>query len=77
VSNLDLVIEGNSSLNSALILHRLKTLLPLLKFERLIDNTCNLDLPGIEIVDGGGKFVGLGERTQDGDLVADYFSLVF
>ena len=65
------LIKGNSSLNRTLILHRLNTLLPLFKLERLVHDSTDLDLARIEVVDGGGEFVGLGEGPEDCDFVAD------
>jgi hypothetical protein len=70
---LHLVIEGNSRLDSALILHCLQTLLPLIEFKRLVDNAGDLHLTGIEVVDCRGELVGLGERAQNGDFVADLY----
>ena len=39
-----LVVEDNSSLDGALVLHGLQALAPLLEFEGLVDDTLNLDL---------------------------------
>ncbi len=66
-----LLVKGNSSLNRALIPHRLQTLLPLLELEGLVHDTVDLDFATIEVVDRGGEFVGLGEGAEDGDFVAD------
>lgn len=65
------LIKGNSSLDGALIPHRLQTLLPLVELERLVDDAMHLDLAAVEIVDGGGELVDLGEGADDGDFVED------
>lgn len=38
------LIEDNGGLDGALVLHRLETLGPLLQLERLVDDSCDLDL---------------------------------
>jgi hypothetical protein len=38
-----LVVEDNSGLDGALVLHRLQALAPLLELESLVDNALNLD----------------------------------
>jgi hypothetical protein len=65
------LIKRDGSLDGRLVLHRLQTLRPLLKLEGLVDDTLDLDLARVEVVDGGGEFIDLTEATEDGDLVAD------
>jgi hypothetical protein len=50
--NLSLV-EDNGGLDGALVLHGLQALSPLLKLESLVDNSFDLDLARVQIVDGG------------------------
>lgn len=64
-------VKDNRGLDGALVPHRLQTLLPLIQLEGLVDNTLDLDLAAIEVVDRGGELVGLGEGAEDGDFVAD------
>ena len=40
----NLVLEDNSSLDGALVLHRLQAFTPLLELEGLVNNTLDLDL---------------------------------
>lgn len=65
------LVKGDGSLDGGLVAHRLQALLPLLDLEHLVHNAVNLDLARVEVVDRGGELVGLGERAEDGDLVAD------
>lgn len=64
-------VKGDSGLDGALIPHGLQTLLPLIELEGLVDDALHLDLAAVEIVDGGGEFVRLGEGAEDGDFVTD------
>ena len=66
------LIKSNSRLDSGLVLHGLETLLPLVELEGLVDDPRDLDLAAVEIVDGGGELVGLGEGAEDCDFVADW-----
>ena len=50
--NLSLV-EDNGGLDGTLVLHRLQALSPLLKLESLVDNSLDLDLARVQIVDRG------------------------
>jgi hypothetical protein len=65
------LVKSDSRLDGALIPHGLETLLPLVELEGLVDDAVHLDLAAVEIVDGGGELVGLGEGAEDGDLVAN------
>jgi hypothetical protein len=50
--NLSLV-EDNGGLDGTLVLHGLQALSPLLKLESLVDNSLDLDLARVQIVDRG------------------------
>jgi len=65
-----LVVEDNGGLDSALVLHGLQALSPLVQLESLVDDSCDFYLARVEIVDGGREHVGLRERSKDCDLVA-------
>ena len=70
-SALTKLVKGNRSLDGALIAHRLQALLPLIELERLVDDTVDLDLAAVEIVNRGREFVRLGEGAENGDFVTD------
>lgn len=65
------LVKDDRRLDGALVLQRRQTLLPLLQLEGLVHDTLNLDFAGVQVVDGSGELVGLGEATQNGDLVTD------
>jgi hypothetical protein len=67
--NHHLIVENDSSLDGALVSHRLQALAPLLELEGLVDDSGDLYFAGIEVPNGGGEHVGLREGTEDGDLV--------
>jgi hypothetical protein len=46
------LVEDNGGLDGALVLHGLQALSPLLKLESLVDNSLDLDLARVEIVNG-------------------------
>jgi hypothetical protein len=48
-----LVVEDNGGLDSALVLHGLQALSPLVQLESLVDDSCDFYLARVEIVDGG------------------------
>jgi hypothetical protein len=50
--NLSLV-EDNGGLDGTLVLHGLQALSPLVQLESLVDDSCDLYLARVEIVDGG------------------------
>jgi hypothetical protein len=64
------LVEDNSSLDRTLVSHTLQAFTPLFQFESLVDNTLDLHFSAIKIVDCGWEHVGLGEGTQDRNLVA-------
>lgn len=65
------LVEHNRRLDGSLVPHGLQTLSPLLEPVRLVHDTLDLDLAGIEVVDSRREHVGLGEGPDDGDLVAE------
>lgn len=65
------LVEGDGSLDGALVTHRLQALGPLVNLEHLVDNTVDFDLAGVQVVDSSGELVRLGEAADDGDLVTD------
>lgn len=65
------LVEDNRRLDGSLVFHGLQTLSPLLEPVRLIYDTLDLDLAGIEVVDSRREHVCLGEGPDDGDLVAE------
>ena len=58
--------------DSRFVLHSLETLLPLLELKSLVDDTLDLDLAAIEIVDCGREFVCFAKGADDGDFIADW-----
>lgn len=65
------LVKGDGSLDGGLVTHRLKTLLPLLDLEHLVNNAVDPDLAGIQVVYGSRELVGLREGAEDGNFVAD------
>lgn len=65
------LVKDDRRLDGALVLQRRQTLLPLLQPEGLVHDALDLHLAGVQVVDGGGELVGLGEATQNGDFVTD------
>jgi hypothetical protein len=65
------LVKGDGGLDGALVAHRLEALLPLLQLEGLVDDAAHLDLAAVEVVNGGGELVGLGEGAEYGDFVSD------
>ena len=50
-----ILVEGDSGLDGRLVPHSLKTLGPLVKLERFVDNTMDFDFAGIEVVNSSGN----------------------
>lgn len=65
------LIENDGRLDGLLGANGLEGLRPLFELESLVDNTLNLDLARVEVVNGSRELVSLREGAQDGDLVAD------
>jgi len=45
------LVKGDSGLDSTLVLHALETLGPLLQLESLVDDSLDLDLTTVEVID--------------------------
>jgi hypothetical protein len=65
------LIEHNGSLDGTFVTHRLKTLLPLLDPVHLIDNSLDIDLARVKVINSSGELVGLRETAEDSDLITD------
>lgn len=65
------LIEGDGSLDSGLVAHSLKTLLPLLNLVHLVHNTVHLNFARVKIVNSGRELVGLRETAEDSDFITD------
>ena len=65
------LVKDNGGLDGRLVPDALEGLAPLLQLEGLVDDALGLDLAAVEVVDGGGEHEGLGEGTDDGDLVTE------
>jgi hypothetical protein len=44
----------------------------LLQLEGLVNDTVDLDLAAVKVVNGGREFIRLGERSKNGDFIANY-----
>jgi len=51
------LIKNDSGLDSTLVLHGFQTLRPLLELKCLVNNTTDLNLAGVKILDSGGEHV--------------------
>lgn len=65
------LVPDNSSLDGGLVANGLKGLGPLLHLEHLVNDTLDLDLARLHVVDGSGELVSLREGTEDCNLVTD------
>lgn len=48
------LVENDSGLDCRLVLHSLQTFCPLFELVGLVDNSLDLDLAGIEVINGSG-----------------------
>jgi len=66
-----LLVKGDGSLDSTLVFHCCHTFAPLFKLVSLVDNSRNLHLARVQIVNRSGKLIGFAEAADDRDLVAN------
>lgn len=64
-------LESNCSFDGGFIPECFQTLVPLFDREDLVHDAVDLDLSRVEVADGSGELVDLGEATDDGDFVAN------
>jgi hypothetical protein len=69
VSNL---VKGDGRLNSRLVAHSLKALLPLLNLVHLVDNTIHPNLSRIKVINSSRELVCLRETTKDSNLITNW-----
>jgi hypothetical protein len=71
VSSVLLLIKRNGSFDGRLVAHGFEALAPLLELVGLVDDALDLYLTAVQVVNCSREHVGLGEGSEDGDLVTD------
>jgi hypothetical protein len=71
ITSIPSLVKGDGRLNSRLVAHSLKALLPLLNLVHLVDNTTNLNFPRIKVINSSRELVCLRETTKDSNLIAN------
>jgi hypothetical protein len=66
------LVKGDGRLNSRLVAHSLKALLPLLNLVHLVDNTINPNLSRVKVINSSRELVCLRETTKDSNLITNW-----